>query len=446
MRSRMIESGSATARLGVVVCMLTALAGCRRDLPSVTAPVAGPDYARELAPGESALVKVDPSRWPDVKQAYLMRDAALQQAIDRSLRWYSLPSSPRYFPVAGITHQQMRDSLALFSQHLNQATSGEDFQQRLLRDFDLYMSVGWNRQGVVLFTGYYTPILEASPVATERFRYPLLKRPSNLVSDPVTGQTQGLQINGQVLPPPTRAQIESQNIFAGNELVWLADRFDAYLAQIQGSALLRMPDGKYLHIGYAGTNGYEYTSIAKLLVAEGKLDRNRLSLAGVRNYFRSNPDDLERYTFRNDRYTFFKPYSPDNWPAGSLGLKVTPLRTLATDKAIFPRGGIMVIDTALNQGGGNQRKFVHFVMDQDTGGAIRAPGRADLYIGVGDEAEDMAGGQYNEGRMFYFVLKPGAAAPMPVAPQPLPTPGPAPAPGSVPGGAPSLPTAPLPLS
>ena len=50
------------------------------------------------------------------------------------------------------------------------------------------------------------------------------------------------------------------------------------------------------------------------------------------------------------------------------------------------------------------------MLDQDTGGAIQAPGRADIYMGEGNSAEILAGGQYAEGRLFYFFLKPQEVA------------------------------------
>jgi membrane-bound lytic murein transglycosylase A len=43
--------------------------------------------------------------------------------------------------------------------------------------------------------------------------------------------------------------------------------------------------------------------------------------------------------------------------------------------------------------------------DQDTGGAIRAPGRADLFMGVGATAGIRAGNQYAEGQLYYLFLK-----------------------------------------
>jgi membrane-bound lytic murein transglycosylase A len=49
---------------------------------------------------------------------------------------------------------------------------------------------------------------------------------------------------------------------------------------------------------------------------------------------------------------------------------------------------------------------VGFVLDQDTGGAIRAAGRCDVYMGVGDHAGELAGGTYREGQLYYLFIKP----------------------------------------
>jgi len=95
-------------------------------------------------------------------------------------------------------------------------------------------------------------------------------------------------------------------------------------------------------------------------------------------------------------------------PHGSLGFPVTPYRTIATDKSLFPRAAVVFMDVdvpASGPGGVGKRHFASFVLDQDTGGAIRAAGRADLYFGVGDEAENLAGRQSSVGRMIYVLLK-----------------------------------------
>jgi hypothetical protein len=60
------------------------------------------------------------------------------------------------------------------------------------------------------------------------------------------------------------------------------------------------------------------------------------------------------------------------------------------------------------------KDFDRFMMDQDTGGAIRAAGRADIYMGVGAAAEILAGNQFADGTFYYFVLKPEFVSKYPV--------------------------------
>jgi membrane-bound lytic murein transglycosylase A len=166
-----------------------------------------------------------------------------------------------------------------------------------------------------------------------------------------------------------------------------------------------MTDGSIMYVGYAGNNGYEYTSIGRELVADGKISADRLSLPTLRNYFRDHPEELDGYIQRNDRFVFFREYDGNLWPAGSLGFKVTPGRSLATDKAIFPRGCVVLVTTDKAPTGGWALPPSQLMLDQDTGGAIRAPGRGDIYYGIGPTAEASAGRQAAEGRMYYLLLK-----------------------------------------
>ena len=47
-------------------------------------------------------------------------------------------------------------------------------------------------------------------------------------------------------------------MLAGNELVWLGDPFEVYIVHVQGSAKIRMPDGKIETVGYDAHNGWDY--------------------------------------------------------------------------------------------------------------------------------------------------------------------------------------------
>ena len=78
-----------------------------------------------------------------------------------------------------------------------------------------------------------------------------------------------------------------------------------------------------------------------------------------------------------------------------------------------------MVDTRANTFTRGLVEYKNFMFDQDTGGAIRAAGRADLYMGTGQAAELLAGGQYANGLMYYFFLKPEFVAQYPL---PVPTP------------------------
>ncbi len=382
----------------LVCCVLLAVvAGC-----SLT-PAADP--YRELAPGELALRKITaPREIPDFTEA--LRDLDdLDAAVANSLNYLSKPSSHKFFPGAGLSHEQVRRSLLEFRALLAKGGEPRELNAEIRRRFDVYTSVGYDGAGTVLFTGYYTPVFDASLTPNGRFRYPLHRLPPNHVKDPLTGQTLGLRgQNGEIDPDyPSRAALLAGGLLEGLELAWLADPVEAYIVQVQGSAILRLPDGERLEVGYAGTNGREYQSIGLELVRRGKLAKSDLNLEGIIRYFRRNPHDFDTITAANERYVFFQPGM--GGPYGSLNEPAIARRTLATDKAIFPRGGLCLVNCELPQNRGEVRPVSRFMLDQDAGGAIRAPGRADIYWGVGHEAQSRAGRTRHDGRLYYLILK-----------------------------------------
>ncbi|MCP3904047.1 MAG: murein transglycosylase [Planctomycetes bacterium] len=389
----------ALPRAVAVLLATVALAGCQTKRK--------PDYARPLPPGATALRSVPERDWPDLAAAYGNRDVYLEVALDESLRWFDAPSSRRHFPFEGVTHEQARASVVAFRDLLERAPNATAFESEALRIFEVMESVGYNDEGVVLFTGYYAPVFPASRVRTERYGYPLYARPDDLVTDPVSGAPHGRRgADGATTPYPTRNEIESGNLLAGTEVVWLQDSLSAYLVHVNGSAKLRMPDGSMMHVGYAGKTDRPYTSLGKEMVADGLLDADDVDLPAIRRVFRRDRAAVERLMARNESYVFFTESDGDRWPAGSLGVPVTERTSLATDKKIYPRGGVVLVDTDAITLTDGPRPFLRFMLDQDTGGAIRAPGRADIFMGIGKGAEIMAGGQYAEGRLYYLLLKP----------------------------------------
>ncbi len=390
-------------RQGVTVGLLLLAVvgvGCRTKVETQI------QYDRPLPPGQLALRKIaDPNEFPNFSEAW--EDlATLKAATQNSLNYLSKASSQQYYPYGDINHDRVVKTLETFLTFVDSGIRSSELNGVIRAHFDVYMSVGCDDQGTVLFTGYYTPILDASFERTRRFQYPLYKMPEDLVKGP-DGQTLGRRdASGQITSYPDRTTLERSDMLKGQELVWLGDPFEVYIAHVQGSAKLRMPDGRIITVGYAASNGHDYVSVAQALVADRRIPSDRMSLATMIDYFKRHPDQVDRYTQRNPRYVFFR--IAEEMPHGSLNEPVTAMRTIATDKSIFPRACLAFISTTVphkGQGGVIREPYEGFVLDQDTGGAIRAPGRCDIYMGQGDDAGRLAGQTYQEGRLYYLFLK-----------------------------------------
>ena len=376
-----------------VLIGLVLVAGCRRR-------EAEKDYDRQLRPGERALREVPPSQWPTFRLSQSNR-AGLQRGIELSLGWLAKPSAQKAYEEAPVPREAVVSALERFQELLASGIDEASLNRRLRQEFRILQSVGWDGQGTVLFTGYYTPIFTARRTPTARFRYPLYKRPDDLVSQGLHRSVQRLP-DGSTRPYPDRKELTRSGALDGLELAYLAEPFDPYIIQVQGSAKLRLVDGGVMEIGMHGTTGHQYVPIALQLVEDGRLRPEDVNLASLRQFFRDHPDLLYHYTEQNPRFVFFT--EAQGGPFGSIGVPVTADVTVATDKKIFPPGALCFVDTTLGADAG-ARHYAGFRLDQDTGGAIQAPGRCDLYMGEGSDAERRAGQQRQEGRLYYLLAK-----------------------------------------
>jgi membrane-bound lytic murein transglycosylase A len=364
------------------------------------------EYDRPLPPGQSALRKItNPADIPDFTFAcYDLSN--LKSSAAKSLNYLSKPSSKQFFPRGEITHQRTVDSLKAFTELLNSGLRGGQLNDAIRQKFDVYISVGCDDKGTVLFTGYYTPIFDGSLTRSERFAYPLYKQPADLVKG-AKGEILGRRgPDGQIGPYPSRRVLETAGSLEGQELIWLGDPFEAYIAHVQGSAKIRLPDGSLKGVGYTASNGQEYKSLAKAMVEQGKISKEQMSLSAMIEYFKKHPDEVANLTQLNPRFVFFMEAKGE--PRGSLNEEVTSYRSIATDKTIFPPGGLTFISTELpyeKDGNITDRPYSGFAFDQDTGGAIRAAGRCDVYMGQGEKAGKLAGRTYQEGRLYYLFVK-----------------------------------------
>ncbi|HEY8666449.1 MAG TPA: MltA domain-containing protein, partial [Tepidisphaeraceae bacterium] len=330
-------------RRSILIVLLVFLsAGCHRKHPPI-------NYSQELAPGQLALRKISPEQYPDFAAN---TSPELLRALDQSLAYLARPSSRQFFPYLDITHDRAVATCLALRELLAGGPTSQQLNAAIRERFEVYQSIGGadpdggGYTDKVLFTGYFTPIYDASLTRGGpggAFQYPLYKRPADLVSDPASGETIGRKtVEGAVVPYYTRAQIESaggtganSSPLAGQELVYLKSRWEAYVITVQGSARLRLTDGRTLEIGYAGHNGYEYTSPGKQMLADGVISKEQLSLRGLQAYFAAHPADMDKYLALNQRTVFFT--ERPGGPFGSLNVPVTPQATIATDKSVYPR-------------------------------------------------------------------------------------------------------------
>ena len=329
---------------------------------------------------------------------------ALLAAIDNSLAYLETPGSVtayENYPVSGVTHDRVQRSLLRFRELLLSSNSPEELQAAIADDFTFYQSIGQDEAGTVAFTGYFEPTYAASLVQTGEYQYPLYQSPPDLDDWPE--------------PHPTRLELEGADGLQADEgplqkleIVWLQDRLEAFLTQVQGSARLQLTDGNTLSVGYDGRTNYPYTSIGRALIDDGIIPEDELSLPVLMEYFEQNPDALDRYLPLNDRFVFFR--KTEGAPAtGSLGFPVTAGRSIATDKTVMPPGALALINLELPQidedGEIETKSTSRFVLDQDTGGAIKGAGRVDIFIGTGTEAGKVAGLINDTGTLYYLLLK-----------------------------------------
>lgn len=364
-------------------------------------------YGTEVAEGQLGLVRVlDSTQIPDFSVAWNDREG-LARAAASSLDYLHAPSSKKYFPYGPVTHERMARTIERFVEVIEEATTADEFRSLIVRDFEVWRSRGADDTGDVLFTAYCRPVLSGSATRDDRYRFPLYGLPDDLAKG-ADGAILGRRTaSGSLVPYYTSAELRTNGHLDGLELVWLDDAFDAYIAQVQGSALIQLPDGSFIELGYAGKNGHPYRSIGELLIAEGNITKSELSLPRLRDYFRDNPQEVDRVLSLNPSFVFFQ--ALPGGPYGCLGQPVVASRSLATDKSVFPRGGLCFVETRLpadaESGVTLQRPARFFAFDQDRGGAIRSAGRCDIFLGTGAEATARAGNVLSLGRLYYLFVR-----------------------------------------
>lgn len=277
--------------------------------------------------------------------------------------------------------------------------------------------------GSAFYTGYYEPEVDGALTPGNGFDVPVYGRPDDLLmqgAGPTPNSGGALRRTAEGLVPyPDRAAIEDGALAGrGLEVAWLRDPIDLFFMQIQGSARLRLPDGRVLRLNYDGYNGHPYLPVARLLIQRGLVPREEMSMSRIRAFMEADPAAGRALRRENPSYAFFKALDLGAG-AGAMGAQGVPLtagRSIAVDRMLHTYGAPVFVEADLPlTAPGSAEPFRRLVIAQDTGSAIVGPARADIYFGTGREAGEVAGRIRHPGRFTLlvprFATAEGARAP-----------------------------------
>lgn len=449
--------------VGFLAFSLVAL-GCGAERPDT---FYAPDIESEEPPPPPRPEAFATASWDELDLGELdspeVREA-MASACRNSISWLEGPNAPAtiHYGPRDLTPAEAvaghRGFLSLLGEYRNTAT----FRAALAERFTLMRSVG-RPSGKTLFTGYYVESLEGSLTPVKGYT-PAYGIPPELVEvivadfaqsregdtlfgtlrrvperglhviDPLTPPLpptallygkgivrvnvkrfgdnpktiRGQMDGSELVPYWTRAQIRSEGRLAGRglEVAWIKNPVDLFFTEIQGTGILHLPDGTRATLHYATQNGHKYRAIGRLLRDEGHLPPDGVTMQSIYAWLMRNPHEQQRVMNYNESFIFFEVTSGS--AQGYAGLTLTPRHSFAADLDYFPRAGLGFIDLphpALNPDGtvtesGRVSRFGFF---QDTGGAIKGPGRIDIFWGDDAAAKQLAGFTQHEGNTYILV-------------------------------------------
>lgn len=269
-----------------------------------------------------------------------------------------------------------------------------------------------------LFTGYFEPEVKGSRTRGGPYQVPLYRRPGDLeafdaAALKATGLAYGRRIGNDPAPYHSRKEIESGALSGKNlELVWLTDWADAFFLQIQGSGRVRLEDGSLMRLAFAAKTGLPYTAVGGILADRGDIARSEVSMQSIRQWMAEHPEAARELMWQNQSYVFFREIEasdPALGPPGAQQVPLTPLRSLAVDRAYWAFGTPVWLNADVPSGpSGAIEPLRRLLIAQDTGTAIKGRVRGDVFWGTGEAAAQVAGYMKSPGTM--VALLPNAVA------------------------------------
>ena len=246
-------------------------------------------------------------------------------------------------------------------------------QAQIMKGFDGYQNV--------LMTGYYSPVLHARRSTQGKYQHPIYAMPVNKRF--------------------TRQQIYNGALAGkGLELAYSDSMLDNFLLGVQGSGYVDFGNGNLNYFAYAGQNGFKYQAVGRLLVEDGEIPKEKMSIQAIRDWGKANPSRVQGLLERNPSYVFFK-NDPSGKVKGSAGVPLVPMAAVASDRNLIPSGTVLLVEVPDIDNDGNWKGThkLHLMVALDVGGAVNGH-HFDLYRGIGDEAGHIAGLSKHYGRVW----------------------------------------------
>ena len=230
-------------------------------------------------------------------------------------------------------------------------------------------------------TGYYSPVIHARRTAQGQYQHPIYAMPS--------------------YKRYSRAEIYNGALAGkGLELAYSDSMMDNFLLGVQGSGYVDYGDGNLNYLAYAGQNGYKYQAVGRLLVEDGEIPKEKMSIQAIREWGKANPSRVQELLERNPSYVFFK-NDPTGKVKGSAGVPLVPMASVASDRNVIPSGTVLLVEVPDIDNNGNWMGThkLHLMVALDVGGAVKGH-HFDLYRGIGDQAGHIAGLSKHYGRVW----------------------------------------------
>jgi membrane-bound lytic murein transglycosylase A len=410
MTTKSFSTGSGFMRfvffLFIISNIFFCVSGCQLFAPRIT--------------DRPVLERIAPEAYPEFGDDLAYE--GLEQSIRMSLSYLEKLPGDRVFQFGedSFDCRHMIQSLEYFLQFIRTNPSKQELNTFIASNYLVYKSIANDQDDGVLFTGYYEPLLKGSLAQSAEFPYPVFSLPEDIafidlsLFDPTfTGPKQRvgrITDDHKVIPYYQRKEIVQNNLNGKSiPLAWVGDRVGLFFLEIQGSGIIDVDGMEPIRVHYHATNGHPYKSIGSLLIQEKKIPKEEMSMQKIREYLRDHPEEVDDVLNYNPSFVFFK--LEENDPIGCLGVPVTPGRSIALQRRIFPAAALGFMESKKPVMDGNMKiqdwtDFQRFVMNQDTGGAIKGAGRADLFWGNGPYAEIAAGYMKHPGKLFFMILKP----------------------------------------